>query len=75
MMIHLSQLVLDGSLKMDIRKSIALPASSKIELGPGSFHIMLIHLKQDLNSGDKALVTLHFQNLGNLAVIIPIKDW
>jgi len=73
--IHLSQMVVDGAMKMIIQESVALPQNRKVEFVPGSFHIMLINLTRDLNSGDETLLTLHFQNQGNLAVIIPIKDW
>ena len=73
--IHLNQVVTDGAMEMALQNLIPLPANRKVELVPGGLHIMLIDLTHDLKNGDKTLITLHFQNQGNLPVIIPIKDW
>jgi copper(I)-binding protein len=41
---------------------ITVPANGSIELKPGSFHVMLIKLKQPLKEGDAVNVTLNFDD-------------
>jgi len=40
---------------------------------PGSYHIMLLGLKQALNPGDVVHVTLIFQKAGEMFVDAPVK--
>lgn len=72
--IHLSQMNADGVMQMLPQESIALPADGELELKPGSYHIMIIGLKQDLNVGDEITVTLHFQNHENIPLTIPVME-
>lgn len=72
--LHLSQMGEDGTMQMIQQEMFDLPARGGIELKPGSYHIMLIGLKQELKVGDEFTLTLHFQNHEDLTLTIPVKD-
>jgi copper(I)-binding protein len=72
--IHLSQMKADGTMEMIQQQSIALPAGGKVELKPGSYHVMLIGLIRDLKAGDKFSLTLKFKNREDITLTIPVKD-
>jgi periplasmic copper chaperone A len=48
----------NGMMNMMQQTSIALPANQKVELKPGSLHLMFIGLKTPLAAGNKVPVTL-----------------
>jgi len=72
--VHLSQMNADGTMEMLKQESITLPADGELELKPGSYHIMLIGLKQDLKAGDEITVTLHFQHHEDITLTVPVMD-
>jgi hypothetical protein len=72
--IHLSQMKADGTMEMIQQESIALPVDGEVELKPGSYHVMLIGLKQDLKAGDEFSLTLHFKNHEDITLTIPVMD-
>jgi len=51
-----------GVMRMRQVPQITVPANGSIELKPGSFHVMLIKLKQPLKEGDPVNVTLNFDD-------------
>jgi hypothetical protein len=61
-------------MEMIQQESIALPADGEVELKPGSYHVMLIGLKQDLKAGDEFSLTLHFTNHEDITLTIPVMD-
>ena len=72
--IHLSQMKADGTMEMIQQESIALPVDADMELKPGSYHVMLIGLKQDLKAGDEITLTLHFKNHEDITLTIPVLE-
>ena len=72
--LHLSQMDADGVMQMMQQEKFDLPAGGELELKPGSYHIMLIGLKQDLMAGDEINITLHFQNSEDLTLTVPVQD-
>jgi periplasmic copper chaperone A len=72
--IHLSQMKNDGTMEMTKQESVVLPADGEVEFKPGSYHIMLIGLKQDLKKGDKITLTLHFKNHEDITLTVPVLD-
>ena len=72
--IHLSQMKADGTMEMIKQESIALPVDVEVELKPGSYHIMLIGLKQDLKAGDEISITLHIKNHEDITLTIPVME-
>lgn len=72
--VHLSSMGADGVMKMEQQDAVLIPSKKMLELKPGSYHIMLIGLKQDLNVGDTITVTLHFNGYEDVTLAIPVKD-
>lgn len=72
--IHLSQMGADGIMQMTKQEKIDLPAGTELELKPGSYHVMLIGLKEELKAGDEITLTLHFQTHEDITLTVPVKD-
>jgi len=72
--IHLSQMSTDGVMQMIHQQSVAIGSGAELELKPGSYHIMLIGLKQDLNTGDHITLTLHFNSHTDITLTAPVQD-
>ncbi len=60
-----------GMQKMD---RLEIPAGGKVELKPGSYHVMLIDLSQELKAGETIEVTLKFEKAGDVKVSLPVRD-
>jgi copper(I)-binding protein len=72
--IHLSQITADGTMEMIKQESVVLPADGEVEFKPGSYHVMLIGLKQDLKAGDEITLTLHFKNHEDITLTVPVLE-
>ena len=72
--IHLSQITADGTMEMVKQESVALPADGELEFKPGSYHVMLIGLKQDLKAGEEITLTLHFKNHEDITLTVPVLE-
>ena len=61
---------------MQMRQISSLPIRGKesIEFGPGSYHVMLVGLNQELNAGDEIQIILHFKNHEDLQVTVPVQE-
>ncbi|MBO0611985.1 MAG: hypothetical protein RL122_320 [Pseudomonadota bacterium] len=64
----------NGVMEMRQVPQIDVPAKGRTELKPGGFHIMLIGLKQDMKAGEKAVLTLTFEDGSTTTVDAPIQD-
>jgi len=62
-----------GVMKMRQVPSIAIKANGRTELKPGSYHIMLIDLKQALNEGDSVPLTLSFDDGSTQQITAPVR--
>lgn len=72
--LHLSQMGADGTMAMIQQEKIDVPADGEVELKPGSYHVMLIGLKQDLMAGSEITLTLTFEHAGEVTLTVPVKD-
>jgi len=63
-----------GMMQMAPVPNILIPANGKVELKPGSFHMMLMGLTQPLKTGDKLQLTLNFEKAGKIPVIAEVKE-
>lgn len=52
----------NGVMRMRQVSEIVIPAGGSVELMPGSYHVMLIGLKQPLKPGDPVALTLKFND-------------
>ncbi len=58
----------DGNMGMRKVNFIVIPAKKNFELKPGSHHIMLIKLNQDIQKGKKYTLTYKFRRAGEIKV-------
>lgn len=52
----------DGMMKMRQVHQLEVPANDSVKFQPGGYHLMLMGVKQAVNPGDKALLTLRYQD-------------
>jgi len=66
---------LEGDIaRMDLLPLVDIPAHARIEFKPGSYHLMLIGLLQDLKAGDSLQISLQFEKSGTIIVEVPIRE-
>ena len=59
----------DGVMKMrPVKDGLEIKPGETVELKPGSFHIMLLDLKQPIKMGERVKGTLTFEKAGNVDV-------
>jgi periplasmic copper chaperone A len=63
----------DGKMVMQPRSKFDVPAGGTLEMKPGSYHIMLLGLKQALKPGETVKVTLSFEKAGEMSVQAPVR--
>lgn len=51
-----------------------IEANTSLTLKPGSYHVMLIRLNQDLKVGDQKELTFHFKHAGDIKVMAEVKS-
>lgn len=71
--IHLSEVDVNGVASMHEVAGVEIPANGMTELKPGSYHVMLMGLKQDIKEGDMITFTLVFENAGSITIEAPVK--
>lgn len=71
---HESKIDSNGVMQMAQRSSIIFAPDEEVEFKPGGLHIMLVSLKQDLKVGDEIIITLHFKNLADIVLTVPVLD-
>ena len=64
----------NGVMKMRPVKEIEVKAKGQAELKPGSYHVMLIDLKQALKEGEKVSLTLSFDDGSTEKVEAVVKN-
>ena len=68
-----NHVMVDGMMQMREVPFIAIKANQSIELKPGSYHIMLIDLKQPLQEGQIVEMTLVMDDGEKVVVKAPVK--
>lgn len=72
--IHLSEIDANGVASMHEVSGVEIPANGLAELKPGSYHVMLMGLKQEIKEGELITFTLVFQNAGSITIEAPVKN-
>ena len=64
-----------GSPVMGMQKidRLEIPAGGKVELKPGSYHVMLIGLTRELQAGETIEITLTFEKAGEVKVSAEVR--
>lgn len=63
----------NGVMEMGQVESIPVPANGSIEAKPGSYHVMIMGLKEDLNLGEKIDFNLIFKDGSNKSITAEVK--
>jgi copper(I)-binding protein len=63
-----------GMMRMSRLDSLAVPADSDLQLGPGGYHLMLVEISDTFVPGDSVLVTLIFEKAGAMDVHFAVRD-
>lgn len=56
-----------------LEDGLEIPASGEVTLKPGSFHVMLMNLKQPLKAGEKVPLTLTFAGAGSVETELEVR--
>ncbi|MFM1885937.1 MAG: hypothetical protein RL026_1094 [Pseudomonadota bacterium] len=65
----------NGMMRMrELPDGIPIPAAGRVELKPGSLHIMFIKLDHPLRAGEKVPVTLKFRVAGEKTVTFEVRS-
>lgn len=72
--VHKSMADGNGVMSMKMQESIPVPAKEQVEFKPGSLHIMLVGLNQELKVGDTFTVSIHFEKAGDVNVPVEVKE-
>lgn len=64
----------NGMLGMDSTSSIDLPADFKLQMSPGTFHIMLMNPPSTPQPGSKVPITLQFRNHEPITVEAQVRS-
>lgn len=67
-------IIQDNVARMQPMTGIDVPANGQVEFKTGSFHVMLIDVKQTLKPGDSVPLTLTFQNAGEQQVMAQVRE-
>jgi copper(I)-binding protein len=71
--IHLSEVDAAGVSSMHQVDRIEVPAGGTVELKPGSYHVMLMGLKEELQAGQTVTLRLTFEHAGMVTVEAPVE--
>lgn len=73
---ELHQSVMNGGVMSmkSLPAGVIIPAGGKVELAPAGIHIMLVGLKQKLELGQKAPLTLVFKDGARVQIQLPVQD-
>jgi len=72
--VEIHQTIMEGDvMRMSPVEFVEIPAGGEVELKPGSYHVMLIGLKQDLKAGETINITLTFENAGETTVKVEVR--
>ncbi|UTH75586.1 copper chaperone PCu(A)C [Chromobacterium sp. IIBBL 290-4] len=65
----------NGVMRMrKVEGGVELPAGKTVKFAPGSYHVMLMGLKQPLKAGDHFPLTLKFEKAGSVTVDVVVQD-
>ncbi len=72
--VEIHEMVMEGNvMKMRAIPGIEIPAGQTLNLKPGSYHVMLIDLKQQIKAGDTVPITLVFEGLDKKQQTLEVK--
>ena len=76
-MVEIHETVAAASGMMEMRPlalGLKVPANGSVELKPGSYHVMIMELKQDLSVGTSVKIKLTFKSGKTLDLTAPVQE-
>lgn len=65
----------NGVMRMrEVAGGVEVAAGQQVKFAPGSYHVMLMGLKQPLRAGDHFPLTLRFEKAGSVTVDVAVED-
>jgi len=61
-------------MKMRQVRSFEVPAGSRLELGPGAGHLMLVDINRPLKKGERFPMTLRFERAGEIELEVEVQE-
>ncbi len=71
--IHESQME-DGTMRMEEVPEIVIESGETVSLEPGGFHVMMMNLEEALEPGDSFSLTLHFDEIDDIELDVPVEE-
>ena len=72
--VEVHQTIMEGDImRMEMQQSVAIP-SGTLAFQPGSYHVMLISLRETLNPGDEFSLTLTFEQAGPIVFNVEVRQ-
>ena len=73
--IHETAAAANGMMEMrPLAQGLKVPANGSVELKPGSYHVMVMGLKQDLKTGSSVKLKLVFKSGKTLELTAPVQE-
>ena len=72
--LHFTQINAENKMMMMPQESVEVPSGETVEFKPGGYHVMMLNLKKDLQSGEKVKMTLQFEKAGKIEVEAIVKQ-
>ena len=73
--VHMSILMDNGVMSMQMQESVPVPAGDRVEFKPGGLHIMMVLLNRALQVGDTITLSLMFEKAGSIQIDVPVKEY
>jgi copper(I)-binding protein len=64
----------NNTMSMEHIPSLDIAAGAEIKLEPGGYHVMMMNLAAPLTAGMEFVVTLKFENAGDVGVSVSVRD-
>jgi len=72
--VHESVHMEGDTMSMHAVERIDIAPGESVRLEPGSYHIMLMGITEELQEGDTVELTLHFETAGDVTVQAPVRE-
>lgn len=72
--VHQTVLMSGDVVHMQPVEAVEIPAGGRVALEPGGLHLMLVGLTTPLAAGDTVPLTLSFQNAGEIALEVEVRQ-
>lgn len=72
--VHMTMVNDQSVMTMEMQEFVEIPSRSEVIFKSGDLHIMLANLNQDLQVGDTFIISLQFENTGQINIEVTVKE-